>query len=143
MWRYAPFLTVPEENLDGTLRVGWTPLYTANRLGDQLGVQALYIKDDGLNPTGSLKDRASAVAVIKAIESGMGIIGSSSTGNAASSLAGNAARMGVKTVIFVPERAPAGKVGQLLIYGAKVISVSGNYHQTFELSSRLSSVGLV
>ncbi len=76
----------------------------ANRLADRLGVKALYIRDDGLNPTGSLKDRASAVAVIKAIESGMDRIRSSSTGNAASSLAGNAARMGIKTVIFVPER---------------------------------------
>ena len=136
MWRYAPFLTVPEENLDRTLRVGWTPLYTANRLADQLGLRRLYIKDDGLNPTGSLKDRASAVAVVKALESEMDIIGASSTGNAASSLAGNAARMGVKTVIFVPERAPAGKVAQLLIYGARVISVSGNYRQTFELSQQ-------
>ena len=136
MWRYAPFMTVREEKLDRTLRVGWTPLYTANRLADQLGLQALYIKDDGLNPTGSLKDRASAVAVIKALESGMDIIGCSSTGNAASSLAGNAARMGVKTVIFVPERVPAGKLAQLLIFGARVISVSGNYQQTFELSEQ-------
>jgi threonine synthase len=136
MWRYAPFMPVLEENLARTLRVGWTPLYTANRLADRLGLEALYIKDDGLNPTGSLKDRASAVAVVKALESGMDIVGCSSTGNAASSLAGNAARMGVKTVIFVPERAPAGKLAQLLIYGAKVISVSGSYHQTFELSQQ-------
>ena len=136
IWRYAPFMTVREENLTRTLRVGWTPLYTANRLGHQLGLKALYIKDDGLNPTGSLKDRASVVGVIKAMEKGMEIIACSSTGNAASSLAGNAARMGLKTVIFVPERAPAGKVAQLLIYGARVISVSGAYHQTFELSQQ-------
>ena len=136
MWRYTPFMTVREENLDRTLRVGWTPLYTANRLASRLGLKTLYVKDEGLNPTGSLKDRASAVAVIKALEAGMDVIGCSSTGNAASSLAGNAARMGVKTVIFVPERAPSGKVAQLLIYGAKVISVSGNYYQTFELSQQ-------
>jgi threonine synthase len=136
LWRYAPLMMVPEENLDRTLRVGWTPIYAANRLADQLGLRALYIKDDGLNPTGSLKDRASVVAVVKALGSGMNIIGCSSTGNAASSLAGNAARMGLKTVIFVPERAPAGKLAQLLIYGARVISVSGNYHQTFELSQQ-------
>ncbi len=136
MWRYAPFMTVREDKLDRTLRVGWTPLYTANRLTGQLGLQALYIKDDGVNPTGSLKDRASAVAVVKALESDMDIIGCSSTGNAASSLAGNAARMGVKTVIFVPGRAPAGKLAQLLIFGARVISVSGNYQQTFELSEQ-------
>src|SRR3990170_5809175 len=136
MWRYASFMTVAEEKLDRTLQVGWTPLYTANRLAGQLGLQTLYIKDDGLNPTGSLKDRASVVAVLKAQEKGMEIIACSSTGNAASSLAGNAARMGVKTVIFVPERAPAGKMAQLLIFGARVIIVSGNYHQTFELSEQ-------
>jgi len=136
IWRYAPFMTVRERHLDRTLRVGWTPLYLANRLADQLGLQALYIKDDGLNPTGSLKDRASVVGVVKAMEKGMEIIGCSSTGNAASSLAGNAARMGLKTVIFVPERAPAGKLAQLLIYGARVISVAGSYHQTFELSQQ-------
>jgi threonine synthase len=136
IWRYAPFMTVREEHLDRTLRVGWTPLYFANRLADELGLQALYIKDDGLNPTGSLKDRASVVGVVKAMENGMDIIGCSSTGNAASSLAGNAARMGLKTVIFVPERAPAGKLAQLLIYGARVISVAGSYHETFELSQQ-------
>jgi threonine synthase len=136
MWRYLSLMPVREESLDRTLRVGWTPLYSSNRLADELGLQALYIKDDGLNPTGSLKDRASAVAVIKALENGAEIIGCSSTGNAASSLAGNAARMGVKTVIFVPERAPAGKLAQLIIFGARVISVCGNYRQTFELSEQ-------
>jgi threonine synthase len=136
MWRYAPLMPVREEGLDRTLRVGWTPLYAANHLADQLGLQALYIKDDGLNPTGSLKDRASVVGVVKAMEEARSIIGCSSTGNAASSLAGNAARTGLKTVIFVPARAPAGKLAQLLIYGAKVISVAGTYHQTFELSQQ-------
>jgi threonine synthase len=134
IWRYAPLMTVKNENLHKTLRVGWTPLYTANRSAQALGLDDLYIKDDGLNPTASLKDRASVVGVIKAIEKGAEIVGCSSTGNAASSLAGNAARMGLKTVIFVPGRAPVGKVAQLLIYGARVISVSGSYHETFELS---------
>ncbi len=134
MWRYAPLMPVKEGGLGQTLRVGWTPFYMANRLADQLGVKELYIKDDAVNPTGSLKDRASAVAVVKAMENNSDTISCSSTGNAASSLAGNAARMGIKTVIFVPKRAPAGKLTQLLIYGAKVISVAGNYRQTFELS---------
>ena len=70
----------------------------------------------------------------KALELGYDTIACSSTGNAASSLAGNAARMGVKAVIFVPERAPEGKVAQLMIFGATVISVEGDYRQTFELS---------
>ncbi len=134
MFRYAPLMPVRPRDFSKFLRVGWTPLYPSNRLGAELGLKALYIKDDGLNPTASLKDRASAVAVAKALELGYDTIACSSTGNAASSLAGNAARMGVKAVIFVPERAPEGKVAQLMIFGAKVISVQGNYRETFELS---------
>ncbi len=134
MWRYRALMPIAGKGLSRFLRVGWTPLYSSNRLGDELGLKALYIKDDGLNPTASLKDRASAVAVAKALELGYDTIACSSTGNAASSVAGNAARMGVKTVIFVPERAPKGKVAQLLIFGANVISVRGDYRQTFELS---------
>ena len=133
-FRYAPLMPVQPRDFSRFLRVGWTPLYPSNKLGAELGIKALYIKDDGLNPTASLKDRASAVAVAKALELGYDTIACSSTGNAASSLAGNAARMGVKAVIFVPERAPEGKVAQLMIFGAKVISVQGNYRETFELS---------
>ena len=93
------------------------------------------MKDDGQNPTASLKDRASAMAVAKAMEAGAKTIACSSTGNAASSLAGNAAAAGFKTYIFVPERAPKGKVAQLMIFGANVISVKGNYEETFKMSA--------
>ncbi len=134
MWRYKDLMPIKGEGLERFLRIGWTPLYESLRLGDALGIKKLYIKDDGINPTGSLKDRASGVAVAKAMELHYDTIACSSTGNAASSLAGNAARMGLKTVIFVPERAPMGKVAQLLIFGANVISVKGDYRQTFELS---------
>ncbi len=134
MWRYKALMPLAGEGLSRFLRIGWTPLYESLRLGDTLGLKKLYIKDDGINPTASLKDRASGVAVAKALELGYGTIACSSTGNAASSCAGNAARMGLKTVIFVPERAPQGKVAQLLIFGANVVSVKGDYRQTFELS---------
>ncbi len=134
MWRYRALMPISGEGLEDFLRIGWTPLYRSLRLGKQIGLDTLYIKDDGLNPTGSLKDRASGVAVAKAIELGYDTICCSSTGNAASSCAGNAARMGLKTVIFVPSRAPIGKVAQLLIFGANVVSVKGDYRQTFELS---------
>ncbi len=134
MWRYRALMPIAGESLADFLRIGWTPLYRSLRLGRQIGIETLYIKDDGLNPTGSLKDRASGVAVAKAIELGYDTVSCSSTGNAASSLAGNSARMGLKTVIFVPERAPMGKVAQLLIFGANVVSVKGDYRQTFELS---------
>ena len=134
MWRYKALMPLKGDGLSKFLRIGWTPLYESLRLGSELGLKKLYIKDDGINPTASLKDRASGVAVAKAIELGYDTICCSSTGNAASSCAGNAARMGLKTVIFVPERAPKGKVAQLLIFGANVISVKGDYRQTFELS---------
>ena len=135
MWRYRALMPVADTtDVSRFLRIGWSPLYESKKLRDELGVKALFIKDDGINPTASLKDRASGVAVAKAIELGYDTISCSSTGNAASSCAGSAARMGLKAVIFVPKRAPQGKVAQLMIFGAKLVVVDGDYEQTFELS---------
>ena len=136
MWRYRELLPVEEDTPNTPLRVGWSPLYEADRLAKQLRIKKLYVKDDGINPTASLKDRASAMAVAKAREAGAEVIACSSTGNAASSLAGNAAAAGLKTYIFVPSRAPKGKVAQLMTFGATVISVQGSYEDTFELSKQ-------
>ena len=135
MWRYRELLPVEETTPDTPLRVGWSPLYEEPKLAELLGSKRLWVKDDGQNPTASLKDRASAMAVAKAMEAGAKTIACSSTGNAASSLAGNAAAAGIKTYIFVPERAPKGKVAQLMIFGANVISVKGNYEDTFKMSA--------
>lgn len=134
MWRYRELLPVEENTPEPPLRVGWSPLYEAPRLAEELGIAKLYVKDDGLNPTASLKDRASSMAVAKAMEAGAKVIACSSTGNAASSLAGNAAAAGIETYIFVPSRAPKGKVAQLMTFGAHVVSVQGSYEDTFELS---------
>ncbi|MDD3347350.1 threonine synthase [Oscillibacter sp.] len=134
MWRYRELLPVEETTAPTPLRVGWSPLYEEPRLAAQLGLKQLWVKDDGQNPTASLKDRASAMAVAKAREAGAQVIACSSTGNAASSLAGNAAAAGLATYIFVPSRAPKGKVAQLMTFGATVISVQGSYEDTFELS---------
>ena len=136
MWRYRELLPVEEDTQAPPLRVGWSPLYEAKALAEELGIGRLYVKDDGLNPTASLKDRASSMAVAKALEAGARVIACSSTGNAASSLAGNAAAAGLKTYIFVPSRAPKGKVAQLMTFGATVISVQGSYEETFELSKQ-------
>ena len=136
MWRYRELLPVEPETPNTPLRVGWSPLYEEPRLAEQLGLKQLWVKDDGQNPTASLKDRASAMAVAKAREAGASVIACSSTGNAASSLAGNAAAAGLKTYIFVPSRAPKGKVAQLMTFGATVISVQGSYEETFELSKQ-------
>lgn len=136
MWRYMEYLPVQGLGNRPRLRVGWSPLYRADRLAKVLGLHTLYVKDDGVNPTASLKDRASAMAVVKAEEAGAEIIACSSTGNAASSLAGNAAAAGFPTYIFVPSRAPKGKVSQLMIFGAHVISARGSYEDTFRLSQQ-------
>ena len=136
MWRYRELLPIEETTAPTPLRVGWSPLYEEPRLAEALGLGRLYVKDDGQNPTASLKDRASAMAVAKAREAGARVIACSSTGNAASSLAGNAAAAGLSTYIFVPSRAPKGKVAQLMTFGATVISVQGSYEETFELSKQ-------
>ena len=135
MWRYMELLPVEGIGTRPRLRVGCSPLYKADALGKILGLKKLWIKDDGQNPTASLKDRASAMAVVKAEEAGRTIIACSSTGNAASSLAGNAAAAGMSTFIFVPSRAPKGKVAQLMMFGATVILVEGSYEDTFRISA--------
>ena len=134
MWRYRELLPIEENTPPTPLRVGWSPLYEEPRLADMLDLKRLWVKDDGQNPTASLKDRASAMAVAKAREAGAKVIACSSTGNAASSLAGNAAAAGLETYIFIPSRAPKGKVAQLMTFGATVISVQGSYEETFALS---------
>ena len=135
MWRYAPLMSI-EGIPKNALKVGWTPLYPSNRLNRIIGIQKLYIKDEGMNPTQSLKDRASAVAVQKAIEANASVIACSSTGNAASSLAGNAARLGLKTYIFIPKRAPQGKLAQIMMFGSNVVKVDGDYKAAFQLSKK-------
>ena len=134
MWRYREVLPIEEDTVPQGLKVGGSPLYRSDRVARDLGIKALYIKDDGINPTASLKDRASAMAVTKAVEAGYGTIACSSTGNAASSLAGNAAKAGLSTYIFVPDRAPKGKIAQLMMFGANLTAVRGSYEETFELS---------
>lgn len=134
MWRYLPLLPVNDPSKIGPLKVGWTPLYEAKRIREDLGIPYLWIKDDGRNPTASLKDRASAIAVVKAQELGKKVVTCASTGNAASSLAGASASVGLKNYIFVPRTAPKAKIAQLLVFGATVLAVKGSYDEAFDLS---------
>ncbi len=136
MWRYRELLPIEEDTVPAGLRTGNSPLYECQRIADDLGIKKLYIKDDGINPTSSLKDRASSMAVTKAIEAGYTTIACSSTGNAASSCAGACAAAGLKTYIFVPERAPKGKIAQLMMFGANLTAVQGSYEETFDLSKK-------
>lgn len=136
MWRYRALLPVDPAAAVPPLRIGSTPLYDAPRLAAEAGLRRLWIKDEGVQPTGSLKDRASAVAVVDARERGTAVITTASTGNAAAALAGVAASVGQATVILVPATAPEAKVAQLLAYGATVALVEGTYDDAFELSLR-------
>ena len=133
LWRYLPAIPLEETGGIQPLQVGWTPLYNIKSLSKETGLSSFFLKDDSRNPTASLKDRASAVGVAKAIELGRTVMCAASTGNAASSLSGFAAVAGIKTYIFVPETAPEAKVTQLLIYGSNVFLVKGTYDEAVEL----------
>ncbi|MFQ5947234.1 MAG: threonine synthase [Acidimicrobiia bacterium] len=133
MWRYRPLLPIDPETAVPPLAVGWTPLYRADRLRAELGLRRLWVKDDGRQPTASLKDRASAVAVVKARERRAEIVTTASTGNAAAALSGLCASVGQPNVIFVPETAPEAKVAQLLAFGSTVLLVQASYDEAFDL----------
>lgn len=133
IWRYRPMLPIRPESAVPPLSVGWTPLYHTPRLAAELGLKQLWIKDEGRQPTASFKDRASAIAVVKARETGARVITTASTGNAAAALSGLCASVGQANVIFVPESAPQAKIAQLLAFGATVLLVKGSYDDAFEL----------
>jgi threonine synthase len=133
IWRYKPLLPVYPDATIPPLAVGWTPLYPCPRLARALGLNALWIKDDGRQPTASFKDRASAIAVVKAKEKGAEIITTASTGNAAAALSGLCASIQQANVIFVPETAPQAKIAQLLVFGSRVFLVKGTYDDAFDL----------
>ena len=131
MWRYLPLYPVQSRIVSPP--IGWSPLFQATRLQEQLGLKSLYIKDDGRNPSASFKDRASAIALVRAREMGLDLVTGASTGNAASSTAVLAAAMGIKARIFIPKAAPRAKVAQILAFGAEVLAVDGVYDDAFDL----------
>ena len=138
LWRYKALMPIAQEAAVPPLAVGWTPLYDTPRLSADLGLARTWVKDDGRNPTGSLKDRASALIVARAQDEGIEVVTTASTGNAAAALAGMAASVGLPAVIFVPASAPEAKIAQLLIYGAQVMLVQGNYDNAFDLAVEAS-----
>src|SRR4030066_389325 len=140
-WRYLPLLPVTDPGGVNTPlhSAGWTPVYEADVLANQLGLENLWIKDESRNPTASFKDRASAIVVARAREISAEIIVTASTGNAGAALAGMSAAIGQKAVIFAPRNAPPAKIAQLLIYGAKVYLVDGSYDDAFDLTIQASN----
>jgi threonine synthase len=137
MWRYKSLLPLDSASTVPPLRVGWTPFYDAPRVAAELDVGQVWLKDDGQNPTGSFKDRASAMVVARAMELGIETISTASTGNAAAALAGVCASVGKTPIIFVPASAPEAKIAQLLVYGATVLLVNGTYDQAFDLCTQM------
>jgi threonine synthase len=117
------------------LEVGWTPLYDFPRLNAKLGNQHVFVKDDTVNPSSSLKDRASAVAIGMALEAGNPGIACASTGNAASSLAVLSASAGLGSYIFVPETIPKPKLFQIGACATRVFRVKGTYEDAFDVAT--------
>jgi threonine synthase len=136
IFRYESLLPCPSPGPTLPLKVGGTPLYRAQRLGAAAGLENVWLKDETGNPSASIKDRASAVALLRAVATGAEAVAVASTGNAGSSTACLAAAMGLRAVVFVPESAPAAKLTQSLAYGARVLAVRGSYDDAYDLCLR-------
>jgi threonine synthase len=138
VWRYAPFMPAdPKQKV--SIQEGGTPLYNAGRLSEELGVKEVHVKFEGLNPTGSFKDRGMTIGVSHAKELGAKVVGCASTGNTSASLAAYAAKADMKCAVFLPAgKVAAGKLAQALFYGAKVLSVDGNFDDALELVRKMA-----
>ncbi len=134
LWRFAPLLPVRPSADHPAWTLGDTPVHDADRLAQHLGLRSMVLKDDTGLPSASLKDRAAAVALVRARQLGIDHLACASTGNAAASLAVLTARAGMTCTIYVPASAPQAKLAQLILHGATVVPVDGTYDQAFDLS---------
>jgi threonine synthase len=132
VWRYRELLPVRIEPV--TLQEGGTPLYHLKRLGKEIGLSRLYAKHEGMNPSGSFKDRGMTVGVSMALQLGRKSVACASTGNTSASLAAYAAKAGIPAVVLLPAgKVAVGKVAQALMHGARVISIRGNFDRALEM----------
>ena len=137
--RYKEFLSVIHKTPLFSLGEGDTPLVRSVELERETGCEELYFKLEGCNPTGSFKDRGMVVAVAKALEAGSGTIICASTGNTSASAAAYAAYSGLTAIIIVPKgKVALGKLAQAIVYGAKIITINGNFDQALQLVRSLS-----
>jgi len=125
VWKYKELLPIDDPKNTVSLGEGATPFTQSRRLAEKLGLKKLWLLDDTRNPTSSFKDRAITVGVSKAVELGYDTVASASSGNAAAALAAYSAKAGLRCIAFVPEVASAGKLAQLVVYGAEVVKVRG------------------
>ncbi|HKM41225.1 MAG TPA: threonine synthase [Methanocorpusculum sp.] len=136
LWRYKEFLPVKIEPV--TLQEGGTPLYHLERLGEELGLKNLYAKHEGMNPTGSFKDRGMTLGVSMAKQLGKNVVACASTGNTSASMSAYAAKANMPAIVLLPAGHVAlGKVAQALMHGAKVISIRGNFDRALEMVHEL------
>ncbi len=134
LFKYKDFLPVTPQTPLFTLGEGDTPLIRCDRLAREIGCGELHLKFEGCNPTGSFKDRGMVVAVAKALEAGSNALICASTGNTSASAAAYAAYCGLTAIIIVPEgKIALGKMAQAIIYGAKIITITGNFDQALEI----------
>lgn len=139
LWRYAPLLPVGSDPATRiSLGAGMTPLVRADRLAAELGMHALWVKDDSANPTHSFKDRVVSVALTAAARFGFDRVACASTGNLANSVAAHAARAGLASIVFVPSDLETAKVVQTAVYGGTLVSVTGSYDDCNRLCSELA-----
>ena len=138
MWRYGDLLPV-DAAAPIDLGAGFTPLVRAERLGAELGLKELWIKDDTANPTGSFKDRVVSVALTKARQLGFKVAACASTGNLANSVAAHAARAGMASVVLIPSNLEQAKILMTAVYGGEVIAVDGTYDDVNRLCAELTS----
>lgn len=138
MWRYRDLLPLPD-GYQPSLPVGFTPLFSAPQLAEQIGAQNVFLKNDAVClPTLSFKDRVVSVALANAREFGFDTVSCSSTGNLANSVAAQAARNGLKSWIFVPADLEPAKILGTQVYGAKLVRISGSYDQVNRLCSQIA-----
>ena len=136
VWRYKELLPVHIEPV--SLHEGGTPLYHLKRLGDEMGLKYLYAKHEGMNPSGSFKDRGMTVGVSMALQLNKKSVACASTGNTSASLAVYAAKAGIPAIVLLPAgHVAVGKIAQALMHGAKVISIRGNFDRALEMVHEL------
>ncbi len=139
VWKYRELLPINDDRFIITLAEGSTGLHHCQRLGRELGLKKLYVKNEGENPTGSFKDRGMTVALSKARELGKKRVACASTGNTSASLSAYSARAGLECIVFIPKgKIAAGKMLQVLIHGAKIFEVDGDFDQAMEMVVKLT-----
>jgi threonine synthase len=137
-WKYRPFMPIFDDSKIISLKEGGTPLYRCERLEKDLGVRELYVKHEGLNPTGSFKDRGMTIGVTKALEFGVKTVACASTGNTSASLAAYAAKANLKCVVLLPAgKVALGKLAQAVMHGAQVIAIKGNFDQALAIIRKI------